>query len=173
MERLSLFYDSLEYKEYQGKIAANLMGPVFRKREDIEYHFPCSRAAIPYDARFEIKDSKLYLIHFKGERAWSKQEITMQDYFPGQGTVFADWVSLEVPVLLGKVLLSSGNPRNEVHEQELILTIEKGLLKSRQFKDNTEGVRIAKLVARKERDYKRAREDRSIWRKVYDYIAGK
>jgi hypothetical protein len=53
------------------------MGPVFKKREHIKYHFPCSRAGMPYDARFEIKDSKFYLRHFKKKLAWSKLEITM------------------------------------------------------------------------------------------------
>lgn len=103
-----------------------------------------------YEAHYEVREDKLYLIKFEGNLIVSQgketvyNEVELNSIFPGQTEVFADWFT-------GDLILTPQNKYNwsyEYKEREkdtLYLYFEKGLLVFAGMVDNKVVDRISNL----------------------------
>jgi hypothetical protein len=87
-----------------------------------------------YLARWEVRDKKLYLV---GMDMVLHTDATFESVFPdARDGMFADWVSGDLVCPYGKMLRYDYAGFTSVREHELILSFEKGILKSAKRVDN-------------------------------------
>jgi hypothetical protein len=79
-----------------------------------------------YAATWLILNDKLYLIEFWGETIFPKyKEYNLNDLFPKQSQVFADWFTGELSVGVGKQLEDFN-----VEEYEVKMQVQQGIITS-------------------------------------------
>lgn len=87
-----------------------------------------------YLAQWEVRDKKLYLV---GMEMVIQTDATFSSVFPEAGDgIFAEWVSGDLVCPYGRMLRYDHAGFASVREHELILTFEKGVLKSTRTVDN-------------------------------------
>ena len=98
-----------------------------------------------YNATWEVKNDKLYLIDFLGHMKTAPDtiaEVTMDYVFPDQLIVFADWFNGEIRIPKGPLLKYIHGGYLSIYEMDLYLGFEKGVLISTRLVDNLD--RLAK-----------------------------
>lgn len=116
---------------YKGKIYCTQTLPLnpYLKRLKIRPFFKarCTSCWRGYTGSWKIKDSKLYLVGlvFYAE---GPERKGIENIFPGQKTVFADWFTGEIMIHEGKLLNVFNMGYLRVYEKDVYLKFEKGVL---------------------------------------------
>lgn len=99
-----------------------------------EFFPPNSGCWRGYYGRWKIKDNRLYLTGLDAYVAIDgKIEEVGKDYlFPDQRTVFAEWFSGDIRVVMGKEIQYVHMGYESIFEKELILQIENGVVKNQK-----------------------------------------
>jgi len=85
-----------------------------------------------YIGHWELRDGRLYLIGLEGWLA-DGQKASLKDVFPGFGErVFAHWFHGTLRVPRGRCLQYAHRGFESVYEEDLLIDIEAGVLKSEQ-----------------------------------------
>lgn len=96
-----------------------------------------------YVGHWEIEGDKLLLIGFVGFSD-GKSEFNLNDLFPGEPKVFANWFSGEITIPRGELLYYFHGGFGSIYEKDQVLTFEKGVLVNESWVDNAESARLAK-----------------------------
>lgn len=91
-----------------------------------------------YIGKWAIVDDRLFLVDLRGEYADDRSHyLTLADVFPeAQGPVFAAWYSGTLRCPRGKRLKYVHFGWRSLHEQDLFLEIEQGMLKTERLVTN-------------------------------------
>jgi len=89
-----------------------------------------------YVGTWEIKDDKLYLVELQGYPKENK-ELSLDNLFPNQNIVFAEWFSGEIKIPQGKMLHYEHMGYMSIFEKDLFFKFEKGTLVDKREVDNT------------------------------------
>ena len=86
-----------------------------------------------YYGRWKIKDNKLYITGLEAylDAEGKTEEVGLSFFFPDQKQVFAEWFSGELCVVVGKLVNYVHAGYGSTYEKDLIIQIEKGVVKSR------------------------------------------
>jgi hypothetical protein len=88
-----------------------------------------------YIGKWKVKYKKLYLYDLKGYDE-SDREIRINDVFPNQKEVFAEWFTEEMRLPVGEMLQYYHMGYESVFEKDLFLKFEKGILVGEREVDN-------------------------------------
>lgn len=80
-----------------------------------------------YLGKWAIINNELYLTEFIGVIE-NRDEITIEDIFPGKQTVFAEWFNGEIILAKEKLIVLNQENSNEIYEKDLHLEFIKGRL---------------------------------------------
>ena len=80
-----------------------------------------------YLGKWAIINNELYLTEFIGVLE-NRDEITIEDIFPGKQTVFAEWFNGEIMLEKEKLISLNEDNSNETYERDLHLEFIKGRL---------------------------------------------
>ena len=80
-----------------------------------------------YLGKWTIINNELYLTEFIGVLE-NRDEITIEDIFPGKQTVFAEWFDGEIKLEKEKLIALNQENSNETYENDLHLEFIKGCL---------------------------------------------
>jgi len=101
-----------------------------------EFHATCSALWRGYRASWEIIDDRLYLVGLQGTGPGGRT-INQKDLFPDYAErAFAHWYSGTIRIPRGKLLEYVHGGFGSQYEQDLMLTLDRGVVVSRQFIHN-------------------------------------
>lgn len=101
-----------------------------------EFHAMCSALWRGYRGSWEIIDDRLYLVGLQGTGP-DGRTITQKDLFPDYAErAFAHWYSGTIRIPRGKLLEYVHAGFGSQYEQDLILTLDRGVVVSRQVIHN-------------------------------------
>lgn len=85
-----------------------------------------------YTAEWQIEDNKLYLIKFDGETLFAPgyKEYSLQDIFPNQEMVYAEWYTGSLSVGMGQRVESL-----PIEQYEARIDIKEGMVTDTTFND--------------------------------------
>ena len=120
--------EQLIYKNEKYGMADEPLEQYFSQLEERpEFESPDTACWRGYYGTWEIRDNRLFLIHFKGYTT-SYKEVDMDFIFPNKKEVFADWVNGEIRVPHGEMLQYIHMGYESIYE--ILLDFEKGVLVS-------------------------------------------
>jgi hypothetical protein len=129
-------YEKIKYDGAEYGLAAMPLEKYFkanpsRRPKFNGFNTGCMRG---YLARWEVREDKLYLV---GMDMVLRTDATFTSVFPdARDGLFADWVDGDLICPYGKLLRYDHAGFASTREHELILTFEKGILKSAKKVDN-------------------------------------
>ena len=104
----------------------------------------CSGLWRGYVGTWAVRRGRLYLVDIDTTQ-YSTTDLKLHDFFPGCGErVFAEWFSDTLRLPQGEMLMYlPGGVCGGIHEEDLLLTFERGVLVKREVKKNvvTPGLR--------------------------------
>jgi hypothetical protein len=130
------YYDGIVYEGADYGLAATPLEDYFKAHADARPKFTSFNTACMrgYIARWEVRGEKLYLVGMDMKR---ETDATFESIFPdARDGMFAGWVSGDLVCPYGKKLRYDHAGFARKMEHELILTFEKGILKSARRVDN-------------------------------------
>lgn len=131
------FREVLFYKGEKMGMAEEPLRPYLNSREDLQFRSNCSACWRGYIGNWKIEDSKLYLIELKfGFNA--DDTLEMNDLFPGQDKVFADWFSGEIQIPTGELLEYVHMGYASIYEKDIFLVFINGKLVNEYEVNNRE-----------------------------------
>lgn len=131
------FREVLFYKGERMGMAEEPLKPFLSMREDIQFASNCTACWRGYIGNWEIKDNKLYLVELKfGFNV--DETLEMNDLFPGQSEVFAEWYSGEIRVPTGERLEYVHMGYASIYEKDIFLVFINGKLVNEYEVDNRE-----------------------------------
>ena len=90
-----------------------------------------------YIGEWEIQDNKLFLINLNSYLAdMLKKGPILNDVFPNQNTVFAEWFTGELVIPYGEILKCNDMPYSSVYEKIIFLEFKNGFLVGERKVDN-------------------------------------
>lgn len=89
-----------------------------------------------YVGHWAIQDRRLLLLGLRNETRFGREAIHLQDIFPGQEKVFAEWYSGVLRCPHGERLKYVHMGFQSVHEKDLYLIIENGVLIAEHLVNN-------------------------------------
>jgi hypothetical protein len=89
-----------------------------------------------YLGKWAVIRNELYLIELSGMLE-NKEEITLEDIFPGQERVLAEWFNGEIVLTQGKLLSLKNADRPAIYEKDLHLKFVNGRLADKYCVENT------------------------------------
>lgn len=115
-------FQYLLYNGLETGMAANPLNNYFKTLKEIPNfisRFSCNMNK--YNAAWEIKENKLYLIEFSAYLSFNPTvEVDIEYLFPGQKEVFAEWYSGTIRVPQGEVLKAVHHGYETVFERDLM-----------------------------------------------------
>jgi hypothetical protein len=89
-----------------------------------------------YVGTWEIDNNKLFLLDIDGF-VYPGNKRGMDYLFPGQSRVFANWFNGVIRVPQGKLLHYIHQGYGSIHENDILMFFEKGVLKKREIRTNS------------------------------------
>lgn len=129
------FREGLIYKGESMGMAEEPLRPYLHTRPDIKLRSNCSACWRGYVGSWEITNDKLYLTDLKFDFKVG-YDLEMNDLFPGQTRVFAEWFSGEIRIPTGEMLEYIHAGYASIYEKDLYLEFESGILISVREEDN-------------------------------------
>jgi len=133
-------------KRYQSLYAEPL--DQYLQTQNIEFQPIASSCWRGYACLWIISDNKLYLTGFSGairiytdddefspERSYEIKNISLNELFPNQQNVFAEWFSGEIK-LVRRIKLTGNDYHDTVYKKVIHLTFEKGILINEEIREN-------------------------------------
>lgn len=112
--------------------------------EPLEQYLSCFEGVLNFNSQstdcwrgylgtWKIADNKLYLIGLEGniQTMEGEKDISMDYLFPFEKEVFAEWYCDEIRIPQGRLLHYVHMGYESVHEKDLLINIENGLVKSK------------------------------------------
>lgn len=160
------FREVLFYKGEKMGMAEEPLRPYLNTRDDIKLSSNCSACWRAYIGNWEIKDDKLYLVELKF--GFNADEILeMNDIFPGQDKVFADWYSGEIQIPTGELLEYVHMGYASIYEKDIFLVFINGKLVNEYEIDNRDAHnKRMEERARRVRENKQNSRKKSWWKKL-------
>ncbi len=127
--------ERLIFKGNEISMAAEPLSQYLQNINDIKFVSPSTSCWRGYFGKWEIKDSKLYLI---GLKAYIEgyREVGINYLFPEQKEVFANWFNGEIRIPQGEMLEYVHMGYASMYESDLFLIFEKGILVNQYEVDN-------------------------------------
>lgn len=129
------FREVLFYKGEKMGMAAEPLRPYLNSRDDINLRSNCSACWRGYIGNWEIKEEKLYLVELKFDFN-EGDYLEMEDLFPGQTVVFAEWFSGEIRIPTGNMLEYIHMGYGSIYEKDIYLEFKNGHLISEREENN-------------------------------------
>jgi len=134
-------------KRYQGLYAEPL--DQYLQTQNIEFQPIASSCWRGYKCLWIISENKLYLTDFSGairiyntdddefspERSYDIKNISLNELFPNQQNVFAEWFSGEIK-LVRRIKLTGNDYYDTVYKKMIHLTFERGILAKEEIREN-------------------------------------
>ena len=124
---------------YKGKKYGMATEPLepYIEANDIRFSsmIECSGCWRGYIGTWSIEDNRLYLIDIDTDDNGKK--VKLEDLFPNQEKVFADWFTGELHIPYGKLMKYVHQGYASLYEKELFLNVQKGIVISEREIDNT------------------------------------
>ena len=90
-----------------------------------------------YHATWMLEANQLFLTDFWGENFLMKKEYCLEDVFPNQQKVFADWYTGDLSIPFGKQInYFHGGLGGWTHEYNATIKIDNGVVIATDFKDS-------------------------------------
>lgn len=128
------------YKKKRYYMATEPLEAYLATREDIKFGFATSACWRGYKGKWKVKHKKLYLINLSGILMNHPLTINatnaMEQLFPGQKEVFAQWFTGEIRIPIGEMLEYVHMGYESRFEKEIILEFKNGVLTSERYIDN-------------------------------------
>lgn len=126
--------EKLIYNGEEISMATEPLNQYLKKRIKFIWHrTDCWRG---YFGKWEVKNNKLYLIGLKAFIEGGT-EVDLTYLFPGQNLVFANWFNGEIRIPQGEILDFVHMGYASLHDKDLILVFENGVLIKQYEIDNT------------------------------------
>ena len=134
-------------KRYQGLYVEPL--DEYLQSQNFEFQPIASNCWRGYSGLWVISDNKLFLTHFSGairiyqteknefspDRSYETKNISLNDLFPNQQNVFAEWFSGEIK-LVRRIKLTGGGYYDTIYKKVIHLTFERGILVNEEIIKN-------------------------------------
>lgn len=108
-------------------------------RKDFKFEAPSTALWRGYIGTWSIEDGRLYLVKLHGfvSRADEREEVELKDLFPNYPDgVFAHWYTGELRCPKGGLLNYVHGGYASTYEQDLFITVDKGVVVSERVVDN-------------------------------------
>ena len=132
--------ESLLYKGEKVGMSALPLEPYLQTNGTNNFEAPNSLLWRGYVGHWEIEGDKLLLIDFVGFSD-GNSEFNLNDLFPGEPKVFANWFSGAVTIPRGELLYYFHGGFGGIYKEDQILTFEKGMLVGEKRINNEERAR--------------------------------
>ena len=131
--------DSIIYKEQEYGIATEPLLPFLEKNQHIKIKSNVLSTACwrGYIAHWLVENDKLFLIDLDDA---GENRIGLDDLFPCQDKVFAEWFSGYIRITAGKRLLYIHMGYESIYEKDIVLEIENGVIVSETVFDNDDAL---------------------------------
>lgn len=121
----------------------------YLQTQNFEFQPIASNCWRGYSGLWVISDNKLFLTHFSGtiriyqteknkfspDRSYETKNISLNDLFPNQQNVFAEWFSGEIK-LVPRIKHSGDDYHDTVYKNLIQLTFEKGIIVNEGIREN-------------------------------------
>ena len=139
--------ESLLYKGETVALSALPLDPYLESHGLNDFKAPNTMLWRGYVGHWEIEGDKLLLIDFVGFSD-GNSKFNLNDLFPGEPKVFANWFSGKLTIPRGELLYYFHGGFGGIYKEDQILTIEKGVLTSEKWVNNEE--RAKRVIAEDE-----------------------
>jgi len=137
--------ERLLYKGENTSMSTEPLNQYLRNRDDIEFVSKTTGCWRGYYGKWEIKDSKLYLVDLIAYIEGYKQ-VDLDYLFPKKKEVFANWFTGEVRIPTGEILEYVHMGYESTFEKDIILQFQDGVMSSEKEIDNREEFKKKQLL---------------------------
>ncbi len=127
--------DTLLYKGEEVRMATEPLKPYLINRGGKYFHSNSTNCFRGYFGKWEITESKLYLIDFEAYIG-DGEVVNLSYLFPDQRKVFANWYSGEIRIPQGKILEYVHIGYESIYEEDVLLKFREGNLFEERIIDN-------------------------------------